>query len=180
MPSLKESDMRSMWRTLGVTFWMSLVVALSGCGGGSAPQTPGPTPSPTPTRSSGSVSITAVSPTSVAAGSPDFTLRVTGSNLDLVHAGDPLKTHTYLLWWSGGEACKTLNVSIISSTQLSAAVTSDLVTAPATISISIQKWFFADDFPFASSHSVTFIVNAAAAMAVSPSAETLGPNGSKQ
>src|SRR5215469_7981808 len=176
-----------MLRITGISLVLALIVAGSGCGGGySAPQSPGskpspsPTPSPGPTGSYGGVTITAISPTSVAAGSPAFTLKVAGSKFDLVHSGDPLKTHTDVLWCSGGGVCKTLSASVISPTELSAAVTSDLVAAPATVSISIQKWYFADDTPFAQSNSVTFAVSAAAAAAISPSTDTLGRNGTRQ
>src|SRR5215471_6556425 len=175
-----------MLRITGISLVLALIVAGSGCGGGySAPQSPGskpspsPTPSPGPTGSYGGVTITAISPTSVAAGSPAFTLRVAGSKFDLVHSGDH-PTLTYVLWCSGGGVCKTLSASVISPTELSAAVTSDLVAAPATVSISIQKWYFADDTPFAQSNSVTFAVSAAAAAAISPSTDTLGRNGTRQ
>src|SRR5215469_18009109 len=79
-----------MLRITGISLVVALIVAGSGCGGGySAPQSPGskpspsPTPSPGPTGSFGGVTITAISPTSVAAGSPGFTLRVAGSKFDL-------------------------------------------------------------------------------------------------
>ena len=67
-----------MLRITGVSLVLALVIGGSGCGGGhSTPQSPTP--------SSGPVSISAISPTSVSAGSSDLNLTIMGSNL----AGTP-------------------------------------------------------------------------------------------
>ena len=50
---------------------------------------------------------------------------------------------------------------------------------PVTAQISIQKWYFADDAPFAVSNSLAFTVKSSNPSVV-PAAETLGINGSRQ
>jgi hypothetical protein len=46
--------------------------------------------------------------------------------------------------------------------------------------ISVQKWYFADDSPFAVSNSLPFTVASSSAASVVPTADTLGVNGTRQ
>src|SRR5262249_7752926 len=84
----------SMSRQALMVLLMIALLAASGCGGSSTAQQPPSTPAPSPTPSVGSVAIKSISPPSAVAGSPDLTLTITGSNLDLeLHPGSP-KNHT--------------------------------------------------------------------------------------
>jgi hypothetical protein len=128
---------------------------------------------------SGTISISSISPTSVAAGGSNLTLNITGSNFDIVHAGSH-QTYTDVSWCSGRSNCKILQASVISPTQLTAIVTADLITAPAMVEVSVQKWYFMDDTPFATSNDLIFVVSAGSTATIVPSADTLGPNGTRQ
>src|SRR5262252_8170674 len=110
-----------MLRITGISLVMALIVVGSGCGGGySAPQSPGSTPSPTP--SSGLVAITAISPTSASAGSPDLTLTITGSNLK----GGP---HNRRAVWSESGGTIYLAITSFSNNQLIVVVPAALLGA---------------------------------------------------
>jgi hypothetical protein len=159
----------------------AVLFGLCGCGGGYS-QSSQPAPNPAPTPSFGPVSITAISPTSAVAGSPDLTLSLTGTSMDLLHAGQALYTHTFVSWCSAVGNCTNLAASVASATELTAEIPAALMAKPDAIRISVQKWYFADDTPFAVSNSVDFAVTevAAPSQAVSPSSETLGTKGSRQ
>ena len=169
-----------MLRITGISLVLALIVAGSGCGGGySAPQSPGskpsPSPTPSPTPSLGPVAITAVSPTSASAGSPDLTLTITGSNL----TGGPHNIRRAL--WSVSGSTTNLATTLISNTQLTAVVPAALLGTPVTAHISIEHGDPMGDVPLGRSNSVPFSVTATAATtAVSPAADTLGPNGTRQ
>ena len=171
-----------MSRITGISLIMALLLAGSGCGGGySAPQSARPTPSPTPspapspTPSLGPVAITAISPTSASAGSPDLTLTITGSNLK----GGPHDIRRAV--WSVSGSTTNLATTPISDTQLTAVVPAALLGTPVTAHISIEYGDPMGDVPLGRSNSVPFSVTATAATtAVSPAADTLGPNGTRQ
>src|SRR6516162_5277862 len=167
-----------MSRITGISLIMALLLAGSGCGGGySAPQSPRPTPSPapSPTPSLGPVAITAISPTSASAGSPDLTLTITGSNLK----GGPHDIRRAV--WSVSGSTTNLATTPISNTQLTAVVPAALLGTPVTAHISIEHGDPMGDVPLGRSDSLPFGVTAtAAATAISPAADTLGPNGTRQ
>jgi Galactose oxidase, central domain len=135
-----------------------LTLALMGCGGGSSAQSPqSPTPpSPTPPPSFGGISISSLSPSSEPAGSPDLMLTMAGSNLDLRHAGTH-QTNTVAVWSANGSDT-TLPATVVSSTQLTAVVPAALLAKPVSAQLHVQKWYFADDTPFAESNSLSFSV----------------------
>jgi hypothetical protein len=54
------------------------------------------------------------------------------------------------------------------------------LAAPGNAWIAIQKWFLADDSPFAASESLPFTITAASTPSVVPAADTLGVNGRRQ
>src|SRR5215472_10904477 len=169
-----------MLRITGISLVLALIVAGSGCGGGySAPQSPGskpsPSPTPSPTPSLGPVAITAVSPTSASAGSPDLTLTITGSNL----TGGPHNIRRAL--WSVSGSTTNLATTLISNTQLTAVVPAALLGTPVTAHILIEYGDPMGDLPLGKSNSVPFsVIATAATTAISPAADTLGPNGTRQ
>jgi hypothetical protein len=170
----RGSSMR--WLT-GTALAIAGVVALSGCGGGSASvQPPSPTPSPTP--SAGSITINSLSPKTVTAGSADLILTISGTNLDLRHAGSH-QTNTFAIWSVNGSQT-SLTATVVSSTQITAVVPCALLAAPESAQISVQKWYFADDSPFAVSDSLAFAVTSASTASVVPAADVLGTNGTRQ
>jgi Galactose oxidase, central domain len=167
------------WLT-GTVLAIAGVVALSGCGGGSASvQPPSPTPSPAPTPSAGSVTINSLSPNTATAGSADLILTMTGTNLDLQHTGSLQETHTFAIW-SVGSSQTSLTATVVSSTQVTAVVPSALLAAVVNAQISVQKWYKADDAPFAVSNSLVFAVTTGPAPSVVPAADVLGTNGTRQ
>src|SRR5215469_2059122 len=156
-----------MLRITGISLIMALVLAGSGCGGGySAP--------PSPTPSLGPVAITAISPTSASAGSPDLTLTITGSNLK----GGP---HNRRALWSVNGQTTYLVIASFSNTQLTAVVPAALLGTPVTAHILIEYGDPMGDLPLGKSNSVPFsVIATAATTAISPAADTLGPNGTRQ
>jgi hypothetical protein len=169
-----------------IAAFMILLAALlgtTGCGSGAAsgppPQRqPQPQPSPQP---SGGLSIISISPATAVAGSPDLTLTIAGSNLDLKRSGSH-STSTLVLWSVIGTDTM-LPATVISSAQLTAVVPATLLAKAATARLSVQKWYFIDDTPFAVSNALSFTVSGSAASdisSVSPTLSTLGPKGSQQ
>ena len=128
----------------------------------------------------GKLLISSILPTSAVAGSPDLTLTIAGSSLDLRHPGGH-QTNTAAVWSVNGKDT-SLTTTVLSATQLAAVVPSTLLANPVTALLSIQKWYFADDTPFAVSNTLSFVVTAAASSitSVSPSSVTLGPKGTQQ
>jgi hypothetical protein len=165
------------WLT-GTALAIAGVVALSGCGGGSASVQP-PSPTPTPTPSAASITINSLSPNTATAGSADLILTMTGTNLDLQHTGSLQETHTFAIW-SVGNSQTSLTATVVSSTQVTAVVPSALLAAVVNAQISVQKWYKADDAPFAVSNSLVFTVTTGPAPSVVPAADVLGTNGTRQ
>jgi len=99
-----------------------------------------------------SVSVSAISPMSVVAGSPDLTLTIMGSNFA---TGNASGFHSAVLWNN-----TSLATTVISDTQLTAVVPAALLANPVKATIQVQIFFFADSFPTAVSNSVTFTVTA--------------------
>ena len=158
-----------MIRATTIAIVIALVIASSGCGGGSSAQSPQPPPSPTPPPSARGLSITALSPTSSPAGSPDLMVTIAGSNLDLRHAGTH-QTDTFAVWSANGNDT-TLFATVVSSAQLTTVVPAALLAKPVSAQLHVQKWYFADDTPFAESNSLSFSV-------VLPTKSGLSPTGS--
>lgn len=151
-----------MWRMSGIAFLIAMVLAESGCGSGVAstppPQQPAqPTPEP-----SGAISITSISPVTAVAGSPDLTLTITGSKLDLRHSGNK-RTFTVAVWSVNGTDT-LLNTTVLGATQITAVVPAAFLANPVTARLSIQKSYFADDSPFAVSNALSFVVTATPAL----------------
>lgn len=167
-----------MWRILGISLLSAAVLAFGGCGTSNA--LPPTSPQPQPTPAVGPVSITSISPSSAAPGNPDLTVTITGSNLDLRHTGSH-QTNTVAVWSAGG-VDTSLITTVVTGTQITAVVPASLLSKPITAQISVQKWYFADDTPFAVSNSLGFSVASASPNApfISPPSATLGPKGSQQ
>jgi hypothetical protein len=125
-------------------------------------------------------SITSILPTSATVGSPDLTLTIAGSNLDLRHAGTH-QTNTDVVWFANGSDSQ-LSLIALSSTTITAKVPAALLAKPGNAGIHVEKWYFADDTPFAVSNILTFTVTSGGggAAIISPSTETLGPRGTRQ
>ena len=125
-------------------------------------------------------SITSILPTSATAGSPDLTLTIAGSNLDLRHAGTH-QTNTDVVWFANGSLAQLFLIAV-SSTTITAKVPAALLATPGYAGIHVEKWYFADDTPFAVSNILTFTVTSGGggAAIISPSTETLGPRGTRQ
>lgn len=158
------------------------VVGQSGCGGGTAAQVSPPV-QPQPPQPSSPVSIMSISPTGAVAGSPDLVLTVSGANLDLVHTGSH-GTTTVLVWSEPANLNTPLVTTVLSSTELTAVVPAGLLAKPVKAVVLVQKYYFADDMPFAESNSLNFSVTSALASStstsVSPAVVTLGLGGAQQ
>ena len=170
-----------MLRLAAILFSVVIFVAtLSGCGGGDSAVPPQhSSPSPTPTPSTRSITINSLSPTTASAGSADLTMIITGTNLDLLHTGSPQETRTLAIWSAPGSQT-SLTVTVVSSTQVTAVVPSALLAMRTSAQISVQKWFKADDAPFAVSNSLVFTVTTGPIPLVIPAADTLGAGGTRQ
>lgn len=155
-------------RTVTSTFFV-LALMVSGCGtsggGGTGSSSSGGGTGSGPSPSV--IEITSLSPSSAVAGSNDLTLTINGSLLNLAHPGHQ-QTRTYLVWSAGGSDTN-LTVTVLSNTQLTAIVPAALLTKPMTAQVLIQKWYFADDGPFATSNTLTFTVLSAASSTTSAS-----------
>jgi hypothetical protein len=158
-----------------------IVATFSGCAGGASkvpPQQAAASPTATPPPPTASIAISSISPDTVAAGSADLTLTITGTNLDLEHSGSPQSTRTVATWSNG--TLTSLPAMVVSASQIIVVAPSALLAAPGTASIAIQKWFKADDSPFAASNSLAFTITPDSAPSVVPAADTLGVNGRRQ
>jgi hypothetical protein len=106
--------------------------------------------------------ISSISPPSAVSGSPDLTLTIAGSNLDLRHSGS---NHTFTVAiWSANGTGTSLPTTVLSGTQLTAVVPAALLAKPVSALLSIQKSYFADDSPFAVSNTLSFVVTAIPAL----------------
>src|SRR5215469_8364542 len=98
----------------------ALAMTVSGCGGGSSAQSPPPPPG---------VSISSISPTTAAPGSPDLTLAVKGSNfVNGAHKGSHVA-------WSANGSETFLATTFVSSTQLMAIVPAALLATAGTAQV---------------------------------------------
>jgi hypothetical protein len=136
-----------------ISFWIVL-----GCGSetpknsSNPPTNPPPTPNPpTPT----SVMITSLSPASVAMGSADVQLIITGTGFP---AQPTLKGQHPGVAWDAGASNENLSVADSDATHVTAVIPAALLTNPGTHSIQVSIWHFADDMPLASSNVVQFRV----------------------
>jgi hypothetical protein len=164
---------------IAIILCVGSLVVFTGCGGSfTAQQQPPPTQPPTQPTPFGGVSISAIVPGNVAVGSADLMLTIAGTNLDIRHSGTH-QTSTVAVWSANGTDT-VLSAIVISSTQLTAVAPAALLAKPVTASLAVQKWYFADDSPFAVSNSLTFEVTATASPTVVPAAEILGPSGTRQ
>jgi len=168
-----------------------LVFVIAGCGGGGYLPGGGNNPSGGGSNpSGGTLSISSISPATATAGSGDITLIVSGSHLDLVHSGSHQTITTTV--WSVNGSDTPLTTTVVSDTQITAGVPAALLAKPVTAHISIQKWWFADDSPFATSNHLTFKVTIAgsgsiggdpspsSAVSISPASETLRTGGQRR
>ena len=112
-------------------------------------------------------------PTSVAAGSPDLPVTITGSNF----ANAP---HN-LSWavWSEGSGNTKLATTFVSSTQLTAVIPAALLSIPVMAQVFVDTGDPMGDVAPAQSKAVSFSVTAPV-VSIFPSSETLGPNGTRQ
>ena len=124
--------------------------------------------------SSPSFSITSISPTSAAAGSPDLSLTVMGSGFD----GAGIIRSRVL--WSVNASQMPLSTTFVSGSELTAIVPAALLHSAGTASISVQNWDHIEGVSDGVTNSITFTVNSSTSSAVSPPSATLGPGGARQ
>ena len=153
--------------------------ATAGGGGGSGGNGGGGT---------GGVSITSISPDSAAAGSPDLTVTIQGSNFESM----PGQIHMGVDWTMAGVSSTATIVAVLSSTKLTAVIPAALMAKPVKAEISVSKWHKADDTPLAVSNSLGFLVTSgkagdppgdpgsSPAVSISPASETLRTGGQRQ
>jgi hypothetical protein len=123
--------------------WLSvLLIGLAGCGSSSTSKS-GSTP--------GSFSIS-ISPTSAAAGSPDLTLVITGSNFD--GAG---VIRSRAVWIVNG-ITSPLSTTFVSDKQLTAVVPAALLASPVEAEVAVQHYDSIEQVVDETSNSITFIV----------------------
>src|SRR3974390_1950155 len=175
---------RKMLRSTAIfSILLFLGFTLSACAGGVSALPPQQQPplssTPPPPPATGSITINSLAPNSVNAGSADLTLNITGTKLDLQHSGSPQQTRTYAIWSAGG-VYTSLVATVVNSTQITAVIPSVLLAVPTRAEILVEKWFKADEAPFAVSNSLVFTVTVGATPSIVPAVETLGLNGSCQ
>jgi hypothetical protein len=125
--------------------------------------------------SSGFASISSLSPSSATTGSPGLILTISGSNFD--GAG---VIRSRAVWASNG-SMTTLRTTFVSGNQLIAVVPAALMSNPVIAQVSVQHWDNMEGVADAVSNSVSFsVTSAASAVAISPTADTLGPNSVRQ
>jgi hypothetical protein len=153
-----------MLRAITATFFIIMILVISGCGSGYANsvQPSGPT---TPT-------ISSISPTSAVAGSPDLILTITGTNFFL----GP-KRGSQAVWGANGSDT-FLGTTVLSSTQLTAVIPAALLSSPVKAAVFVFNGDPVDEL--LDSNAINFSVNASAASTVSPTLVTLGPTGTQQ
>ncbi len=117
-----------------------LLIGFGGCGSTSS--------SPAPSRAP-SISI---SPQTVAAGSPDLTLTITGSNF--VFAGDPDKVN-YAIWFANG-VNTTLAATFVSTSELTVVIPAALLDSPLAAQVHVEIWDKMKNTPDFTSKSVSF------------------------
>lgn len=147
-----------------------LTLGFTGCGGGGSGQTQSPSPLPSPT------STISISPTIAAAGSPDLTLTITGSNFD------PCCVIRSRAVWTVNGNDTPLATSFVSSTQITAVIPAALLSKPIKAGVFVEHLDTIEGIVDSTSNSVGFSVNAAAAStsSVSPTLVMLGPKGTQQ
>lgn len=156
--------------------FLILALGLTGCGGGSSAQSPQPPPSPTPPPSAGGLSISSLSPSSVPAANPDLMLTITGTGFD--GAG---VIQSRVIWTSGGNKT-VLDRTVTSATQIAATIPAALLKSPVTAQIVVEEYDRIEQTVNALSNSLSFTVTSAGngVPSISPSTETLGPQGTRQ
>ena|SRR5262249_13884559 len=113
-----------------------------------------------PAGGNSSIVISSTSPTSIAAGSPDFTITIIGTGFP----SEPLdsKDHPAVFWQpsSNHQDGTYLSVDNLHSaaTHVTATVPSSLVGNADTVKLQVQIFFFADDTPKSVSNLITFEV----------------------
>jgi hypothetical protein len=125
--------------------------------------------------SSGFASISSLSPSSAATGSPDLILTISGLNFD--GAG---VIRSMAVWTSNG-SMTTLSTTFVNGNQLTAVVPAALMRIPVIAEVSVLHWDHIEGVADAVSNAVSFsITSTASAVAISPTADTLGPNSVRQ
>ena len=102
--------------------------------------------------SPGSISISAISPMSAVAGSPDLALTVTGSNFANAAHND-----SEVVWSVNGTET-FLQTTFVSSTQLTAVIPAGLLANPATAQVLVETGDLAGSFPLSKSNFINFSV----------------------
>jgi hypothetical protein len=115
-------------------------------------------------------SITSISPTSAAAGSPDLKLTVTGSNFPT-----DVKFFSQVVWSANGS--ETFLATNGGGTQLTAMIPADLLKNPISAQIFVQI-LDQDSIPTYTTNPVGFIVSSPAS--ISPSSDTVARKGARQ
>ena len=121
--------------------------------------------------------INSLTPSSVAVGSPDLNLIVSGSNFVV---GVP-HTHNVVVWSANGSDT-VLTLSSVSESQLVVVIPAALLNTPIMARVRVEIWDVMGDAPEATSNSVSFTVNPPASgnASISPSSDTLGRKGTLQ
>jgi hypothetical protein len=124
-----------MLRMIGIALFIVMVLAESGCGGGTTYQ---PGHGGGGGGGGGPFSIRSISPTSAAVGSPDLTLTVTGSGF----SNDPYND-TQVIWEADGIQTY-LVTTFVNSTTLTAVIPAALLSNAGTAKVSVQDTFLGD------------------------------------
>lgn len=176
MDSPSSPEAAKMWSKI-VVKWLSavalatLVLWQSACGGGTLQQPPNSgTPAPPGDTPSGTISI---SPASALVGSPDLTLTIAGSNTFTF-------AHHCTVVWSQSGIDTQLSTTLVSSSELTAAIPASLLASPVTASIHVEIWEWqGDDMKrtvVATSRSVPFDVASSPPSIPAPSISSIAPS----
>jgi IPT/TIG domain/Galactose oxidase, central domain len=101
----------------------------------------------------GKPSISSISPTTAAPGSPDVTLTITGSNFD---GAGVIRSRVL---WSANGTMTPLATTFASSNQLTAVIPAALLSNPVTALVLVQNWDNIEGGVHATSNSVSFSVS---------------------
>jgi len=135
-----------MPRVIVSVFLIAMVLCELGCGSGSS------TPVEQPLPVTSVLQISAISPTSAVAGSPDLTLTISGSKFT-----NASPNVTRAIWTANG-ADTVLTTTFVSSAQITATIPATLLANAVTAQVRVETGDPKGSLPFAKSNSVPFEV----------------------
>jgi hypothetical protein len=164
--TMQFSRLRGGAMTCRIFLWVFFLLILSGCGS-----------TPTTTSSSARLPNISLSPAKANTGSNGFELTITGE--DFVGDGVCGSCINSLVVWSTDTTTDRLSTTFVSSTELKAFVTADLLANPTSAKVTVETWVAGAGAPLSITKPAAFSVTTPPAgtpviTAVSPTNATAG------